>query len=361
MLFEKLGYNVHFIDVKINKVGKKGFFENEFDGFKYYVKSQKYPQSKMEWFSYITSIKFVKEAIEVDLDFKPDIIIVYNYPAISLLKLTKYCKNNKIKLVADITEWYFPTGSLFFKIIKGLDSYFRMNYFHKKVDGLIVISKYLEDFYNGVNLIRLPPLVNKKSEKWNSIVSSKPDFRKLIYVGSISHGQKDRLDIIINSLNRIKERTEKFEFIIIGVTKSEYIKYFGLESLPESMDEFVSFLGRKTHKEVIKYIKESDYSIFLRSENLLNTAGFPTKFVESLACGTPVITNYSSDLDEYLQNGEIGFSLSISKEEELDEGLFNALNKTKEELLKMKNKSSDFNDFHYEVYVEELVSFLSKV
>ena len=202
-LFVKAGYNVHYIDVELNKSIEDIFLEKEYEGFKYFVKSQKYPQTKQEWFSFITSIEFVKKAIEVNLSFLPDIIVVYNYPAVSLLKLIKYCKNNNIKLIADITEWYFPDGSLFFKIIKGLDAYYRMNFLHKKLDGVIVISKYLEDFYRDVNLIRLPPLVDKKSEKWNCLHTIKSDLRTLIYVGSISHGQKDRLDIIINSLNQI--------------------------------------------------------------------------------------------------------------------------------------------------------------
>ena len=36
-------------------------------------------------------------------------------------------------------------------------------------------------------------------------------------------------------------------------------------------------------------------------------AGFPTKFVESLGAGCPVITNYTSDLSLYLKNGFNGF------------------------------------------------------
>jgi glycosyltransferase involved in cell wall biosynthesis len=301
-LFDKVGYNVYYIDVVTNVGNSKVFLENTFDGFKYAVKSQKYPHSKKEWFSFITSIKFVKNAIEYNLNFKPDIIVVYNYPAMSLFKLSKYCKKNNIKLIADITEWYFAEGSFFFKIIKGLDSYYRMNYLHQKLDGVIVISKYLENFYKDVNLIRLLPLVDKKSHKWKSSHSTKSNLRTLIYVGSLSHGQKDRLDIIINSLNRIKGYTKKFKFIIIGVTKPEYIKYFGKESLSENVDDFLSFIGRKPHKEVVKYIKNSDYSIFLRNNNLLNTSGFPSKFVESIACGTPVLTNDSSDISEYFLN-----------------------------------------------------------
>ena len=236
-----------------------------------------------------------------------------------------------------------------------------MHYLHKKIDGLIVISKYLENFYKNINLIRLPPLVDKNSVKWDNLDATNSNLCNLIYVGSISHEEKDRLDFIINSLMRIKDRVREFKFIIIGVAKSDYIKFFEKQSLPENIDKFVSFLGKKPHKEVLKHIKNSDYSIFLRRNNLKNTAGFPTKFVESLACGTPVLTNDSSDISEYLSNGETGYFLSISNDKELDLSLSKALSKSKDDILEMKNKSSNFNKFHYEIYRDEVVRFLTKI
>ena len=358
LLFTKSGYNVYYIDVKTDEVISDNFLENEFEGFKYFVKSQQYPKNNKEWFSYVTDISFVKKSIEFDLNIKPDIIVVYNYPAISLLRLISYCKNKKIKLIADVTEWYLPQGNLFTKIIKGLDSYYRMNFLHKKLDGVIVISRFLEKIYKDCNIIRLPPLVNKKSDKWKKIDNLKLEFYKLIYVGSISHGHKDRLDVIINSLSRIKHSVKDFKFMIIGVTKKEYLSFFGSESLPSNVDDFVSFLGRKRHKEVIIKIKESDYSIFLRENNLLNTAGFPTKFVESLACGTPVITNLSSDISEYFIKGQTGYLLSSIKEKELDKNLCKILNENKNKVSMMKQKTLDYNKFHYEEYIDEFNNFL---
>ncbi len=44
----------------------------------------------------------------------------------------------------------------------------------------------------------------------------------------------------------------------------------------------------------------SDWSIVLRDKNKVVTAGFPTKVVESISCGTPVIANRFSNVDEYL-------------------------------------------------------------
>ena len=119
-----------------------------------------------------------------------------------------------------------------------------MNILHKKLDGLIVISRFLQNKYkDDCEIIRLPPLINKESNKWKKI-GIKNKFYKLIYVGSISHGQKDRLNLIINSLSRIKDSVTDFKFTIIGVTKNEYIDFW-FKSLPSNVDDFV-FLRKKT-------------------------------------------------------------------------------------------------------------------
>jgi glycosyltransferase involved in cell wall biosynthesis len=348
LLFMKSGYNVYYIDIKTDEVISDHFLENEFEDFKYFVKSQPYPKNKKEWFSYITDISFVKKSIEFDLNFKPDIIVVYNYPAISLLRLISYCKNKKIKLIADVTEWYLPQGNLLFKIVKGFDSYLRMRFLHKRLNGIIVISKFLENYYKDCNIVCLPPLINKKSKKWKKSEVIDAEKLNLIYVGDVSHGNKDKLDIIINSLNRIKNHVQDFKFTIVGASKSQYVEVFGDESLSSITDDYLVFLERQPHEKVIEKIKNADYTIFLRNNNLSNKAGFPTKLVESLACGTPVITNESSNILDFLVESETGFLLPSIKNNEIDASLKIILNVSKTHIVKMKDKSHEFNRFHYE-------------
>lgn len=93
----------------------------------------------------MSSISDYKKIIEQD---KFDSIICYNFPSIPLYKLYKLAKRNKIEILGDVTEWYSPKGrGILNKIIKGIDTSIRMRYIHKKLDGLIVISKFLEDYY----------------------------------------------------------------------------------------------------------------------------------------------------------------------------------------------------------------------
>ena len=52
--------------------------------------------------------------------------------------------------------------------------------------------------------------------------------------------------------------------------------------------------------DAIRIVKESTWSIILRDDNAVVKAGFPTKLVESISCGTPVIANSFSNVLEYL-------------------------------------------------------------
>lgn len=358
-LFAKLGYKVSFLGVSESGISSKTNKKTqEIDGFTFDVWEQKYPTSNRKWLSFLTDISFVKSIVKEEFNNNLDVIVVYNYPSVALLRLIGFCKRHNIKLIADVTEWYEPRGNFVFRIIKGFDSYFRMRVLHKKLDGIIAISAYLYNYYKSMNRIQLPPLVDKNSEKWNLITSEDRNYKKIVYVGSPGNGAKDRLDKIIASLARIIRRLDPIKFVVIGITKTEYISSFGEDSLPKILDSVVCFEGRKKHLEAVSEIKSADYSIFLRDKNLVNTAGFPTKFVESITCSTPVLTNSSSNVVDFLMNGELGYLLDYSTNEKLDSSLKNALDQDNNRVHYMKQTCNTFEKFHYEYYEKQFVQFL---
>ena len=53
--------------------------------------------------------------------------------------------------------------------------------------------------------------------------------------------------------------------------------------------------GMLAHGDVQRLVGSTDFSILVRQPCRTSQAGFPTKFVESFACGTPVIANLTSD------------------------------------------------------------------
>lgn len=351
-IFRDLGYDVKFIgtDSDTSKISEK----KNTQGFDYY--SLPYPRSKKEWLSYITNPSPTIAIINQIKDVK--MIIAYNYPAVSLSRINKYCKSKNIKLIADCTEWYNTGGgNIIFKLIKGFDTGYRMKYVQKKLDGLIAISSLLENYYkDSTTVVRIPPLVDTKEEKWHQDKYQKNgEELRFVYVGSPGI-TKDRIDKVLEWLDD-KAKDKDFIFDIIGITKDQYLSNFpDHKDIVKSLENKVVFRGRLSHLEGLRYLKSADFSIFLREKNLTNQAGFPTKFVESISSGTPIITTSTSDISEYLKDGINGFYF-----ENDDFSLDKVIKLNRADIQKMKDYCSFNNPFSYENYVDDAVMFLREI
>ena len=236
-------------------------------------------------------------------------VIAYNYPGIALFKIMKFCKRQNIKIYADSTEWYGMLGdNLLKKIVKGADSFIRMNVVQPKLDGIIVISHYMKHFYEKkLPTICIPPLTDITDIKW---VSEEPEGHagiSLLYAGSPGK-HKDKLNRIVEALAVIQDFNVKLN--IVGITKDQFLEYYPEDKLIiKDLENNVIFWGRQPHDTVLHLLKQADFSIFYREITRVTMAGFPTKFSEAISCGTPVITNRTSDLSTYLIYGENGFWL----------------------------------------------------
>lgn len=336
---EKLGYEILFLGITKNKRNiEYQFFEN----FKYL--EIEYPQNLFQWLKYLSGIEETIKIIEENE--KIEGVICYNYPAIALYRLEKYCRKKNIKIFADVTEWYQGEGNLIKKIIKNIDSYLRMIKIHPKLDGLIVISKYLENFYkNKLKTIYIPPLVDLCDKKWHSNTNIKILEDKLVLIYAGNPGKiKDKIDKVVSAVETIN--SDKIILKIIGLTKEEFKSTYSKDF--KHLNRNIIFLGRISHEKVLKILKEADFSIFFRERNRVTMAGFPTKFVESMSAKVPVITTKTSDLEDYLLEGKNGFWLKDNIEDTLKEILNNKFSD-----LKSMKENIKVEEFDYRNYVEK--------
>jgi glycosyltransferase involved in cell wall biosynthesis len=356
----ELGYEVDFLgisklrDFSIDLISQSFSYES----FKYWLRP--YPNNTFEWIKYETSIKSIRKFLSKN---KYDIIIIYNFPAIAAYKLLRYCKKNNIKIISDITEWYDYGKFSIRELIKHLDSELRMRYINKKMDGIICISKYLYDYYKNSNnnLIILPPLVDLQEKKWEHIKINEDHRVKLIYSGSPGLN-KDKINLIIDSLLQIYNNNNQFRFDVVGITKNEYYKIYPEHISEEPLiEKFIVFHGRVPHTEALRLTKAADFSIFLRERTRANMAGFPTKFVESISCGIPVLTNKTSDLEKYLWVGKNGFWLSIDDKKRMIRELEEIINLPKSEIKRMKEFTRNLRIFDYRNYIEAVGNFMKNV
>lgn len=258
-----------------------------------------YPKSKKQWIDYLCGIKPYVDALEQEQDFTS--VIFYNFPAIAMKRLMKYCHAHGIKCAADITEWYSARGKgLAFFVLKGIDTWLRMRVFHKQMDGLIVISKYLSNYYeNHKNAVLIPPLVDLSEKKWANL-PQKSDGEVINFVYAGSPGLKDRIDVLISALKLVKR---PYHLDVVGLTQEEYLRRMLEDKDFLEHNENIVFKGRLPHVQTLEYVSEADYSCFFREDDRMTKAGFSTKFVEAISCGTPVLTNKTSNLEDFCHEG----------------------------------------------------------
>lgn len=303
-IFRKLGKEVVFVGIDKSLSVSSNILNTQsmIQGFKTF--SVPYPKTIRNWIKYLTDIG---DYIKICKKFKNiEMIILYNFQSIAMRKLMFYCKKNKIKCCSDITEWRSTKGEkLIYRVFKGSDTWYRMHILHKKLDGLIVISRFLENYYKECkNVVYVPALVDLKEEKWKGSYKKSEDEIRLVYAGN--PGRKDRLDKLVEALDNVKC---KYVLDVIGISLEQYLEYYPKHIRLLNRNKSIVFHGRISHLKTIEFIKKANYSCFFRENDRVSRAGFPTKFVESISCGTPVITNKSSDLEEYLINGINGYWL----------------------------------------------------
>lgn len=329
-----MGYQVVFLNA-LPETDRPTIHEVCYEGFKC-IEFRREKQIE-----YLLSCKRVVSFIN---KINAKVVIAYNYPSVALNKLRRYCKKNSIRCIADVTEWYVPTGNMLFKIFKGLDTEFRMRYVQKNMDGIIAISEYIYQYYRKeLHTVKVPPLVDIHEEKWNKeeLVNDNHDIINLIYAGSPSV-QKERLDIIVNTVEKCAADTP-IKLKVVGLTQEQYESMYGCSYKGNS----VKFLGRVSNTEVINMTKCADWTVILRENNKVVRAGFPTKVAESISCGTPVIANRFSNIEDYLNE-----SNSI---------LINDINDFKSAIRQLKDKiyMVDRTIFDYSGYKENMYEIVN--
>lgn len=277
-------------------------------------------------------------------------IIAYDLYAPALAKIKKYCQKNRIAIIADTDEWFGANGNtLIEKVIRMVDSEWRMRLLQPNVDGVIAISKFLSAYYKEkVTTVQIPPLVDKSDLKWKRDSNEVTPYLTITYSGSPGKN-KDRLDLIIKHLAVIK-LDYKLILNIVGITKQQFIEnYPDMEGCLTNSKTEITFWGRLSHLDSINIVKQSDFFVFLRNQNKASLAGFPTKFVESISLGVPILTNKTSNIDEFFADGKTGYWIDVND----NQCFYNVLNKDIEYLKSMKtNINSDLFDYHN--YIDQM-------
>ncbi|SEK49819.1 glycosyltransferase [Halomonas daqiaonensis] len=238
----------------------------------------------------------------------PAAVIVYSGYTPYLLQLGAWARRVDVPLLFDAVEWYTAETVFGFLASPYLwNTELAMRVLIPRLDGVIAISRALETYYAGRGLPvgRVPPLFDPAEIIAAPQAPDPSGPLRLAYAGS--PGNKDLLDLVLEAVMALHRRGANLVLDVVGLSEVELLKRAPLRAERAGLPACLRVHGRVAHGRSMEVVGKADFTVFLRRVNRVSTNGFPTKFVESLALGTPVITNLTSDLADHLRDGENGF------------------------------------------------------
>lgn len=290
-------------------------------------------------------------------------LVVDAFPA-ALRAIAAYARKQGIMLVHDSVEWYSPEE---FPHGKWSIEYRHKEYTNLKAVGkdwrVIAISRYLEQHFSQrcEKVARIPVVMDVKNTSVRFDDCCKNEKIRFVYAGA--PGRKDLIGEIVEGVHLLdNEIRQSIEVYLIGITPEQLQTQCGVpKHMVDELSGIVMPQGRVSRDIALRWVREADYTLLVRHEGLRYAkAGFPTKVVESLACGTPVVCNMSSDLSDYLEDGVNAFVVHGHKPDAVKNALERIAVMGKEQARKMRiparNTAEEYFDYRrYSHVLNELL------
>ncbi len=294
-------------------------------------------------------------------------VIAYQASSALLAQLRRFCNRRHAALVTDVVEWYDRSHILWGRLGPfALDSELRMRHFNRRADGVVGISSYLVTYYArlGLPTVRVPVLVDTQATCWRLSATHRPSGLgvRVVFVGTA--GKKDLVVNAIRGLALLGDEAESVHLAIVGPTRSAVASLLGKDAaLLDRLRGKLDFLGRVSHAEALAQLVQADFSILLRPCQRFAHAGFPTKLVESLAMGVPVICNLTGDIGLYVVDGNEGVVVPDCSPEAFAGGMRRAIALSVEQRLIMRAcaRRRAEHDFEYRNWSESLGRFMRQI
>ncbi|MEU4470488.1 glycosyltransferase [Micromonospora sp. NPDC023888] len=290
---------------------------------------------------------------------KPSHVLVHGGQAQYMFHLQRWCRRHRVPLIVDVVDWFngrYVRGGYLGPLHVSMK--LALRHYYPRCDGIIAISSYLEEHYrrSGRPVLRVPPTLDVKSltmEARQTAGDSPP--LTLAYAGNPHGNKKDLLGTVIEAVGNVQREGASVELRVYGPTRDEVRGLFGGRALPDG----VRCLGRLPQVEVSSALQGADFTVLVRRPELAADAGFSTKFCESLASGTPVIANLTSDMGRYLRPNREGLVCRDHTVAEVT-GAFRAaagLSSAQRSVMRQAARSQALESFDYRAYAEPLGGF----
>lgn len=231
---------------------------------------------------------------------KPKFILVHGLhtPYLILINIFKLFSIKTAIILTDPAGVELNTDSLLSKYLKRIDT-FIVRFFIKRADFLIALAPSLIKKYNkdSINLV-FPGILNSifdhKLNSYKKIIIKNNTF-KIVYAGGLHE-----IYGIKNLVNAILSFNPDINIKMIFFGRGDQLEYIKKCSISDSRVEYGGFLN---NDELIPQLLEADLLINPRPTLLdLANLSFPSKLIEYLATGVPVLTTRISSIPKDLKD-----------------------------------------------------------
>lgn len=294
-----------------------------------------------KYLSYMSKKHVFNSFFQVENDI--EIALVYSVMSISQINAIKrYSKKHQIKLVFDSVEFQnFSEQNLASFFTYYIPNIYINKYAVKSSDCVLTISKYLENYYEKKKLLTFRlPFINRFINKCNAsnryLINKK---RVFAYTGM--PGKKDDLYGIIKAFSGLTEQELKESMLLIVGPEPRDLHRCGIPiNLLNKIKGSILFVGRQPYLSMKDIYSICDFTVLLKKTNMRHAkADFPSKVSQSLSFGVPVISNLSSDLNDFLIDNYNGLLFDDFDYSRLTDSFKKALKLNDEDILKMKENS----------------------
>jgi glycosyltransferase involved in cell wall biosynthesis len=272
-----------------------------------------------------------------------------------------FCRTRSIPLIGDVCEWYDPRQMKLGLVDPSYALfYLAFRYVFPRLRNLIVVSTLLERHFAGAgrNLLRISAPVDVREIPCTDRTGR--DRLVLLYAGQ--PGRKDLIQEVFVALASLApQERSRVEFRLMGPTSAELAKILGKSAgLLDLLGDSVKPLGRAPRHQVLAALQEAHFTVLLRPQMRYANAGFPGKVPESLAAGTPILLNFTSDLEEYLGDGTAALPVRDCSAAAVAEAIRRALALGPVELQEFRRcaRLKAERHFDYRLYLDSFSSYL---
>ena len=295
------------------------------------------------------------------LEYRPRTVVLYSGYSPYLLHLLPWARRHGVQLVFDAVEWYDPATPMGWLSPYQINIEFAMRFLIPQVSHVISISDYLHNYYigRGCQSFVVPPTLDVLATPARTEARNAGGALELVYAGS--PGRKDLLDNILEAVLRLRQAGRNVHLSVAGIQAADIGRYSSVRSRSaHEVSAGVNFVGVLSHEASLNLVRQADFSLLLRDNARYSRAGFPTKFVESLSVGTPVIANLTSDLHRYLKSGQTGVTCAGPTPADLESALTQAMALSREQIATMRTTCRTVAEsaFDYRAFISPLSQFL---